>query len=320
MRVFVTGATGVIGRELLPQLLAAGHGVVGLARTPEKLLQVAKTGATPVRGDVLNAADMARVVGETRPEAIVNLATAIPLKLRVDLKDWQGNDQVREEGTRNLLTAAQSAGSVRLFVQESVGYVCASQGENWMDEAAPRTTNPFLAATIAMEKLVESSPVPHALLRFAALTSAESWHTQQMLPALRRGLLPIIGDGKAFFSLIHAYDAAQAIVAALAAPETANGQIYNVTDNEPAPAHEVLPYAAKLLNVSAPRHVPPFMAKMVVGALTVDVLTASYRMTNAKIRRELGFTPRYPTYRENWRQIVGELGGKEIAASDDLNV
>src|SRR5579871_4763738 len=308
MRVFVAGATGVLGRALLPPLKAAGHAVVGLARTPEKLLLANRLGAEAVRGDVLDTEAMRRLVREAQPDAIVNLVTAIPLKLRINPKDWELNDRVRVEGTTNLLAAAQEVG-VRLFVQESAGYVCQSQGVGWMDEDAPRTPHPFLRDTLRMEDLVQASPLPTVLFRMAALMTADSWHAQQSVAALRRGMLPIIGEGEAYLSLIHAEDAAAAILAMLSAPDAAAGQIFNVVDNEPAPMRDVFPYAAQQLKAPAPKHIPPFMAKIAVGSVTMEVLAASYRMSNRKITQKLGFAPRYPTYRETWAQIAQEIGG-----------
>ena len=322
MRVFVTGATGLIGRTLIPALIAEGHTVLGLARTPEKLLAVAQIGATPLRGDVLDAQTMSRAIADARPDAIVNLATRIPLKLRVSLDDWKENDRVRLEGTRNLLAAVKAAikpdAGLRLFVQESFDQVCAPQGDQWIDENAPLNRHPFLHATEQMETLVRSSNLPTTLLRLSVLNSANSWHTQQSLMALRRGLLPIIGDGNAFVSMVHIQDAVQAILRTLQQPETAAGETFNVVDNEPVRMRDLFPYAAKLLNGPPPRTVPPMMAKLVVGSLTIDVLTQSHRMTNAHIRQCLGFEPQYPTFRETWAQVLQEIGNREFATSEDL--
>lgn len=318
MRVLVAGATGVLGRATLPLLKAQGHEVYGLARTPEKMLNVAQMGATPMRGDVLDAARMMQVVAETKPEAIVNLATSIPLKLRVNLEHWKDNDQVRLEGTRNLLAAGREAG-LRLFVQESTDQVCETQGDGWIDEASPRSAHAFLHATEQMEDMVSASKAPAAILRFSVLNAPDSWHTQQSVTAIRRGLLPVIGDGSAFVSMIHIEDAAQAIALCLQNPDAAKAQTFNVVDDEPARMRDILPYAANLLHAQPPRQVPPLMAKMIVGALTIDVLTQSHRMSNAKIKRALGFAPRYPTYRETWAGIAQALGGLDIAPSDDLN-
>ena len=317
MKVFVAGATGVLGRAAVPQLLAAGHEVFGLARTPEKLLRVKMMNAEPMRGDVLDADAMRRIVTEIQPDAIVNLATAIPLKLRVNPKDWERNDRVRREGTANLLAAAQSI-DLKLFVQESAGYVCHAQGEKWITEESSLTEHSFLRATIHMENAVRAATVPATLLRFSALMSADSWHTQQSVTALRRGLLPVIGDGGNYVSLIHAQDAAQAVVLALTNPQKSAGQTFNVTDDSPAPMRDILPLAAELLGAAKPRSAPLLMAKMIAGAITVEVFTASYRLANAKIKQTLGFAPRYPTYREIWAQIVREIGQRDFAPSDDL--
>ncbi len=317
MRVLVAGATGVLGRATLPVLKAQGHEVYGLARTPEKMLNVAQMGATPMRGDVLDAARMMQVVAEAKPDAIVNLATSIPLKLRVNLEHWKENDRVRFEGTRNLLAAGRDA-NLRLFVQESTDQVCETQGDGWIDENAPRSAHAFLHATEQMEDMVRASKAPAAILRFSVLNAPDSWHTQQSVTAIQRGLLPIIGDGSAFVSMLHISDAAQAIALCLQNPEAAKGQTFNVVDDEPARMRDILPFAANLLHAQPPRQVPPLMAKMIVGALTIDVLTQSHRMSNAKIKQSLGFAPRYATYRETWAEIATALGSREIAASDDL--
>lgn len=317
MRVFVAGATGVLGRATLRALTEAGHTVFGLARTPEKLLEVDRLGATPVRGDVLDGETMRLLVRQTQPDALVNLATAIPLSLRVNPKEWETNDRVRVEGTRNLLAAAQET-TLRLFAQESVGFLCQSQGEDWIREDSPPSAHSFLRATLEMEALCRASEVPTTLLRFGALMSADAWHTQQSIAALRRGLLPILGDGSSYMSLLHTADAAQAILRALDKPDIAAGQTYLVADNEPARMRDVLPYAARCLQASPPRSVPLLLAKALVGPLTLDILAASYRLSNEKIRQALDFAPRYPTYRETWEQIAREVGSRDFSPSNDL--
>ncbi len=317
MRVFVAGATGVLGRALLPQLTAAGHTVIGLARSPEKEALVTQLGAQAVHGDVLDAGAISRIVRDTQPEAIINLATSIPLKLRVNLKDWETNDRVRVEGSANLLAAAQET-TLCLFVQESAGFIYQSQGARWIDENAALSQHSIARATLQMEKAVRAAAVPTTLLRFGVLMAADAWHTQQSIAALRRGLLPIVGEGENYVSPIHAEDAAQAILCALVAPQAAAGQTFNVVDDEPVPMRVCLPYAAKLLRAPAPRQVAPFLAKLIVGALTLEVLGASYRLSNRKIKERLGCAPRYPTYRETWAQIVQEIGERDFTPAEDL--
>ena len=314
MHVFVVGATGVIGRALLPRLIEADHQVTGLARTPEKLLAVGRMGAAAARGDILDADGLHRLLSVHKPDVAVNLATSIPLNLKIQPEQWEQNDRIRSQGTLNLVRACE-ASAVKLLVQESVGYVCASRGAEWIVEGSPRSAHSFLKATVAMEDIVRSSALPGVLLRFAALMSPESWHVQQSVAALRRGMLPIVGDGSSYLSMIHAEDTALAILAALERPQTSAGRTYNVVDDSPATMAEVIPYAASLLQAPTPKHVPPFLAKLVAGSLTIDILTASYRMSGARIRTELDFKPRYSTFRETWQQIAGALGGKELPLS-----
>ncbi len=319
MHVFVAGASGVLGRAVIPRLAEAGHLVTGLARSPEKLLLVDKLGATAVRGDILDGDGIHRLLLDRRPDIVVNLATAIPLRLKIDPRDWALNDRTRTTGTLNLARACEAA-SVGLLVQGSVGYLCASRGEGWITEESPRSTHPFLKATTEMEDIVRAAKTPGVLLRLGALMSPDSWHTQQSVAALRHGMLPIIGDGSAYLSLIHAEDAAAAIACVAGQPDAAAGNTYNVSDEAPASMSEVFPYAAKLLGAPNPKSVPPFLAKIAIGSLTLDILTASYRMDSAKIRTELGFIPLYPTYRETWEQLACALANREIGISGDLKI
>jgi 2-alkyl-3-oxoalkanoate reductase len=307
LHVFVAGATGVIGRALIPRLLAAGHAVTGLARSPEKLLEVDRMGASAVRGDLLDAEALSRIVAERRPDAVVNVATSIPRSLKIDPAEWLPNDLLRSRGTVAIARACEAAG-VRLLVQESVGYVCEPRGSDWITEGSPLSPHPFLKATREMEEIVRSSPVPSVILRFAALMSPDAWHTQQTVAALRRGMLPIIGKGDAYVSMIHVEDAAVAILGVLDHADTTAGQTYNVVDDAPAEMADVFAYAASVLGAPAPRSVPPLLAKLAVGGLTLEILAASYRMGNQKLRSDTSFSPRYRTYKETWRQIADADG------------
>jgi len=317
MHVFVVGASGVLGRAAIPRLLAAGHQVTALARSPEKLLAVEKMGSRSLRGDILDGNGLARALSDQRPDVVVNLATAIPLRLKIDPRDWELNDRIRATGTANLVRACEAAG-VSLLVQESVGYVCEPRGADWIDEDSPLSAHPFLRATVEMERIVRGSAAPGVLVRLGALMSADSWHTQQSIEALRRGTLPIIGDGSAYLSMVHAQDAAQAICRIVDSPGISAGKTYNVCDDAPAPMAEVIAFAARLVGGPRPKSVPAFLAKMAAGAVTVDVLAASYRMSDARIRADLDFAPAYPTYRETWTQVAAALANHVHAAARDL--
>ena len=286
--------------------------VLGLARSPENLLKVAQMGGNPVRGDVLDKERMERLFEKEKPEAVINLATAIPLKLRVNPADWEQNDRVRAEGTVNLLRTSEVQG-VKVFLQESVGYICSSQGSAWMNEDSPLSSHPFLAKTILMEEQVKASHVPSAILRLGALLSADSWHTQQTVAAIRKGLLPILGNGEAYLSQIHAQDAGGAFLHLLDHFEKAQGQTWIAVEEKPATSAEIFPFVANLLKSPTPRRVPIIMARALVGAITIEVLGASYRLSSQKMREELGFILRYPSYRQIWEEIATQVAGKQFS-------
>lgn len=319
MRIFLAGATGIIGRALIPALVSDGHEVYGLARTPDKMLTVAHQGGKPFRGDILDPESMRTAIHQVRPDIIINFATRIPLKLRVTQEHWKENDKIRTKGTGNLLAGIPPDLSLQLFIQASTDQVYAPAGDRWIDERSPLGTHPFLQATRKMEEMVLASRYPATLLRFSVLNDAGSWHTQQSITALRRGMLPIIGDGGAYISMIHLQDAVQAILCAVRQPQTAARHIFNVSDNNPVRMQDLFPYVARLMKAPTPRQVPQLMAKMVVGSLTIDVLTQSRRMSNAKIREQLAFTPQFPTYQEIWQQVLDAVGNREFKASDELS-
>jgi nucleoside-diphosphate-sugar epimerase len=276
------------------------------------MIAVQSLGADAVRGDILDGDGMVQLLLQLRPDIVVNVATSIPLRLKIDPKDWEQNDRIRTVGTRNLLQACESA-AVKLLIQESVGYVCSSQGASWITEDSPRSINPFLKSTVQMEDAVRAANVPGAILRLGLLMSADSWHTRQSVAGLRRGMLPIVGDGSAYMSLIHADDAAGAIIDVIDHADTAAGRTYNIADGSPASMAEVFRFAAAALKAPAPKSVAPFLARIAVGALTVDILAASYRMSAERAKAEIGFAPRYPTYRDTWTQIAAALANSEIA-------
>lgn len=317
MHVFIAGASGILGRAVIPRLLRDGHRVTGLGRTPDKLLLIDRLGAAAVRGDILDTEALRALLVAARPDIVINLATAIPLRLKVEPRDWEPNDRIRVDGTLSLARGCEAAG-VSLLIQESVGYVCTSRGADWITEESPRSRHPFLKATVQMEDIVRSAKTPGTILRLGALMAPDSWHTQQSVAALRRGMLPIIGRGNAFLSMIHVDDAARAIVNVIALPDVAAGATYSVVDSAPAAMSEVFPYAARVLNAPEPKHVPALLAKLIVGSVTVDILTASYRMSNRKIREEISFEPEYPTYKETWKQIAQSLSDRNILVSEEL--
>jgi nucleoside-diphosphate-sugar epimerase len=300
MKVFIAGATGVIGRRVLKQLVAGGHQVVGLSRSPANAAWLSQNGAQAALGSLFDAEALA---GLTRGcEAVLHLATAIPTKTRASRNDWLLNDRIRTEGTRALLAAA-ARNACRLYVQESITYFYGEHGDEWVDEDTPPAAPPgsVLESALEMERLVAQSALPAVVLRFGLFYCHDSAQTRAIFVSARRGQFPIIGDGRAFWSSIQVDDAAAAVVRAVERPERAAGHTFNVVDDEPARYRDVAAFIARSLGARPPLHVPAFVARLLVGGALVDALTTSARVRNQRFKDAVGWAPQYPSYREGYR-------------------
>ena len=304
MRVFVTGASGAIGRRLVPQLIEAGHEVVGTHNSPASAELLRALGATPVLLDLLDAGAVREAVLKSEPEAIVHEATALAnakFSRNFDKTGAQTNE-LRTTGTDLLLAAAWEVG-VRRFVAQSV----AGFGR-YARAGGPVKTE---------DDPVEQSPAAHTEQSAAALNHLEQAVTAFGGTALRYGVFygaandgsiepvrkrqfPIVGDGGGVWSWIHLDDAAAATVLAL---EHAGPAIYNVVDDEPAPVREWLPVLADVLGAKPPRHFPTWLARLVAGEAVVLMRTEARGASNAKVKRELGWTPRYPSWRQGFPAV-----------------
>ena len=304
MRVFVTGASGAIGRRLVPQLIEAGHEVVGTHNSPASAELLRALGATPVLLDLLDARAVREAVLRSEPEAIVHEATALANAKFSRNFDKTGarTNELRTTGTDLLLAAAWEVG-VRRFVAQSV----AGFGR-YAREGGPVKTE---------DDPVEQSPAAHTEQSAAALNHLEQAVTAFGGTALRYGVFygaandgsiepvrkrqfPIVGDGGGVWSWIHLDDAAAATVLAL---EHAGPAIYNVVDDEPAPVREWLPVLADVLGAKPPRHFPTWLARLVAGEAVVLMSTEARGASNAKAKHELGWTPRCPSWRQGFPAV-----------------
>jgi nucleoside-diphosphate-sugar epimerase len=298
MEVWVAGATGVLGRAVVPQLLAAGHSVVGLARDQSKWPD-APPEMRFVACDITHAANVIQTFGGESPDAILHLATAIPAG-KPSAQDWQRNDDVRREGTENLTEAALLADAY--YVQQSVHYVLAPQGDNWITEDSP-----FLHPAGRIESAIDAERIMHhahqrgmrgCVIRPATFLSRQSSQTMAMLNALKSGMPILMGGGQNYWSFIHPEDVAAAIVRILEVQPP--GEVYNIADDEPARMADALKWLAEHLHAHPPKSIAPFIAKMALGGDAVDLLTSSRRISNAKAKQDLGWAPRYPSFREEF--------------------
>jgi nucleoside-diphosphate-sugar epimerase len=303
MKVFVAGATGAIGTQLVPRLVAAGHEVHAMTRSEKKQASVRALGAVPVLADALVADQVAEAVGTVKPDAIIHELTAIgPLDVRHFDRSFAMTNRLRTEGTDHLLSAAQAVG-VERFVAQSYFAMYARTGSGLKSEDDPFDSSPApeMRQTVAAIRHVEEAVlgatwITGIVLRYGAFygpgTNMAPDGDQSEL--VRKHKYPIIGDGGGVWSFIHVADAADATVAAL---ERGKPGIYNIADDDPAPMTEWLPSFAESLGAKKPARVPRFLGRMLAGEAAVMMETDLRGISNAKAKRELGWQPAHPTWR-----------------------
>jgi 2-alkyl-3-oxoalkanoate reductase len=300
MRVFVAGASGAIGTRLVPRLIDKGHEVIGTFRTPGNGERLRALGAEPVALDLLDPDAVRKAVLEAEPDAIVHEATALA-DLRFSRNFDRGfaeTNRLRTEGTDALLAAAREAGVRRFVAQSFASARYAREGGMVKTEDDPLDPTPVPTTretNAAMRYLDEAVTAAGGIaLRYGGFYGAAN---DGMLDPVRKRQFPIVGDGGGVSSFIHLDDAAAATVLAL---EHDVAGIYNIVDDEPAPVREWLPVLADALGAKPPRHMPRWLARLFAGDAAVMLGTESRGASNEKAKRELGWTLRYPSWREGF--------------------
>ena len=312
MRVFLAGATGVIGRRLLPRLLEAGHDVIAMTRRAERAAALREAGAAPAVCDVFDAEELRAAVERARPEVVVHELTDLPPALDPRKMEEQaaGNDRIRTEGTRNLVAAAVAAGAQRLVAQ-SIAFAYAPMGEGLKREDDPLWDDapwPWSRSVAALREVDDAvtgtDGIDGLVLRYGFFYGPGTAYAPGGFfdREVRRRRFPVVGKGSGVFSFVHVDDAADATVAAVA--RGAPG-IYNVVDDEPAPLREWLPVYADALGAKRPRRVPRFLARLVAGEYTVALATELRGASNERAKAELGWAPRYSSWRQGFREAAG---------------
>ncbi len=320
MKVFVAGATGALGRVLVPQLVAEGHEVTGMTRSSAKQELVRALGARPVVADALDGDAVAHAVALAEPEVIVHELTA--LSGRMSLKDARHPERfsgaimttrLRTEGTDHLLAAGRACGARRFVAQGFAAFQFARTAGPVLSETDPPDPDPpagLRDGVAAMRHLEQAVPAitwgDGLVLRYGGFygpgTAISSAPDAVMAMAVRKRRLPIIGDGGGVSSHIHIEDAAAATVAAV---ERGAPGVYNIVDDEPAPVREWLPVLAGALGAKPPRRIPRWLARLVAGETATLMMTEARGASNAKAKRELGWKPRYPSWRQGFAQGLG---------------
>ncbi len=306
MKVFVAGASGAIGRQLVPQLLAAGHEVTGMTRSEENAEAIRAAGAEAVVCDVFDLTSLESAVAEAVPEVVVHELTALPPRLDPKAKGaLEPTNRLRTEGTRNLIVAAKAAGARRL-IAESVAFFYAPEGDWVKNEDAPAFADapgPFGSAGKALAELERqvtgAEGLEGVVLRYGWLYGPGTYYDRDgsQTEDFHKRRMPVVGKGTGTFSFIQVDDAASATVAAV---ERGDPGVYNVVDDEPVAMSEWVPVFAEAVGAKKPRRVPVWLARLVAGSAVVGMATDQRGAANAKAKRELGWQPRYPSWRQGF--------------------
>lgn len=311
MKIFIAGASGVLGRRLVRELVARGHSVIGQVRSAKAEAAVAAAGGEPRQADLFDAESIARAAD--RCEIVIHAATAIPVKEKTKPADWAMNDHIRRKGTRCLAEAAGKIGA-KAYLQQSITWVARPKDESEFNEDSPVVPEPAIQSAIDAEQIAREAGSAEgfvvAILRGGYFYDSESAHTSMIAEALRKRQMPIMGNGNALWGMIHTDDAASAYVAAAEKPM--NG-IWHLVDNELVPVRTFLTEFATRLGAPTPRRVPVWLARWLAGEAAVNYFTKSTRTTNARFRRDFNWTPKYPTYREGLDEIVAAWNAKPAA-------
>lgn len=311
MRIFVAGATGAIGRHLVPRLVANGHDVVGLTRTPANTCLLRELGAEPVVADALDEKAIHAAVATARPDIIVHQLT--DLKETPDMRHFDrafaSSNRLRTTGTDHLLAAARDCGVKRMIAQSFCGWPYARIGgfvkteDDPLDDDPPHEHRGTLNAIRYLERAVTSTPgITGVALRYGGFYGPGTGVFDPiMTEQIRKRRMPVIGGGTAWWSFLHIDDAAEATALAV---ERGEG-IYNIVDDDPAPVHDWLTELAVMLGTKPPFRVPAWLGRLAAGEHIVVMMTQSRAGSNAKAKRELGWAPHHASWRQGFAEIIG---------------
>ncbi len=315
MKVFVAGATGALGKQLVPMLVANGHDVVGMTRTEAKRGQLRSVGAQPVVVDALDADAVGRAVSEAEPDVIVHELTAIPpaIHMRHFNREFALTNRLRTEGTDHLLSAGRAVGVKRFVAQSNAAVPYARTGgpikreEDPLDDEPPPAMREGLVAIRHLEAAVAGAHwTDGVVLRYGWFygpgTSVALDPLGSQIELIRKRQFPIVGGGTGIWSFVHIEDAA---AATLTAVEGGPAGVYNVVDNEPAPVSEWLPVLAAAVGAKRPLQVPRWVGRLAAGEWAVTAMTEVRGASNDKAKRELGWQLRYPSWRQGFAEGLG---------------
>ncbi|ADB33605.1 NAD-dependent epimerase/dehydratase [Kribbella flavida DSM 17836] len=308
MRVLVAGATGAMGKQLVPRLTGAGHEVFAMIRSASDKAKTTQLGAVPVIADALDRAAVEAAVRQASPEVVVHQLTAIGhIDTRHFDRSFAATDRLRIEGTDNLLAAARAAGVRRFVAQSNGAFTYGRTGgpvkteQDPLDPAPIPPMAPMIAAVKHLENAVLGATWTEGIvLRYGAFYGPGTSMApgSEQLEMIRKRKFPVVGDGGGVWSFVHIADAAEATVAAL---EHGDRGVYNIVDDDPAPVAEWLPELATMLDAKKPMRVPRFVGRLAAGPAGVVLMTELRGASNAKAKRELGWRPAHSSWRQGFQ-------------------
>ena len=314
MRVFIAGATGAVGRRLVPLALRAGHQVTGMTRSEDKAAALRTAGAEAAVADALDRAGVVAAVAKASPEVIIHQLTALSSFTNLPRfdREFEATNLLRTQGTTNLVAAAQASGASRFVAQSFAGWPYARTGgpvkteDDELDPDPPAKFQATLEAIRYLEHAVLSAEeIEGIALRYGWFygPGTSLGEGGKYIEAIRRQQFPIIGDGTGVWSFIHIDDVASATLAAI---ERGAAGIYNIVDDEPAPVVEWLPFLASAIGAPPPRHIPAWLGRPLIGEHGLVIMNEAHGAANSKAKRELGWQPRYSSWREGFRSGLGD--------------
>jgi len=322
MRILVAGATGAVGRALVPALLAAGHSVTGMTHSPEKTNAIRRAGAEPVVADALNARAVRAAIISARPDVVIDEVTDLAgvTDLRHFDRAFASTNRLRTDGTDHLLAASREAGVKRFIAQSFCGWAPSRAGDAVGTEAdepdphPPQELRRTLDALRYLEQMVTASIAPEGIvLRYGSFYGPDTgMFSRAMIDELRHRRVPLIGNGAGWWSFVHVDDAASAAVAAIEHGKA--GQIYNIVDDEPAQVSAWLPALAGILGAKPPFHIPAWVGRLLAGEHMVSMMTQVSAASNAKAKQELGWRPAHPSWRQGFAEAARQPVERRIAA------
>src|SRR5262249_45570173 len=325
MKVFLAGATGAIGKPLLPQLVAAGHIVTGTTRVPDKMDSIRKAGAIPEIMNALQKKEVLRAVRRAQPDVIIHQLTSIPSRFDVRRFDdeFTLTNRLRTEGTDYLLAAARSVGCRRFIAQSYVGWPFARIGAWVKNEADPLLSSPepgmrkSFQAILHLESAVLDEPdIEGFVLRYGGFYGPGTSLGQggSMLEEVKKRRIPIVGKGTGYWSFVHIDDAASATLGAV---EARSPGLYNICDDEPAPVAQWLPFLADAIGAKAPRQIPRWLGRLMIGQHGVAMMTEIRGGSNQKAKSQMRWRLKWPTWRTGFRNCLG-YGIHEVTEESGL--